>query len=111
MPTLTPFFDHSRHKLDVRNVDVPLEVLAFQGEECLSQPFSYVIEFTSTELDIAAELLLGRDARFSLYGRPPGPALPGLSWPQVKPLRTVHGVVTACPAPSPRTTTEPCTPP
>uniref|UniRef100_UPI002608F151 type VI secretion system Vgr family protein n=1 Tax=Pseudomonas sp. TaxID=306 RepID=UPI002608F151 len=94
MPTPTPFFDHSRHKLDVRNVDVPLEVLAFRGEECLSQPFSYVIEFTSTELDIAAELLLGRDARFSLYGRPPGPALPGLSRPEVKPLRTVHGVIT-----------------
>ncbi|WP_300732907.1 hypothetical protein [Pseudomonas sp.] len=67
MPTLTSFFDHSRHNLDVRA------------------------------------------ARFSRYGRPPGPALPGLSWPQVKPLRTVHGVVTACPAPSPRTTTEPCT--
>jgi len=50
MPTLTSFFDHSRHNLDVRA------------------------------------------ARFSRYGRPPGPALPGLSWPQVKPLRTVHGL-------------------
>ncbi|WP_375741714.1 hypothetical protein [Pseudomonas boanensis] len=37
------FLDHSRHKLQVRDLDAALDVLAFQGEEALSQPFSYRI--------------------------------------------------------------------
>jgi type VI secretion system secreted protein VgrG len=38
---LRTFFDHSRHKLRVRSVDALFDVLAFQGEEHLSQPFNY----------------------------------------------------------------------
>ena len=33
---LPAFFDHSRHKLEVRRVDLPLDVLAFYGEEPLT---------------------------------------------------------------------------
>ena len=91
---LRTFFDHSRHTLRVQGVDTRLEVLAFEGEERLSRPFSYRIEFTSIEGDIAADQMLGRAARFSLHGAPSGPALPGLSKPEVKALRTLHGVVT-----------------
>ena len=91
---LRTFFDHSRHTLRVQGGDTRLEVLAFEGEECLSRPFSYQIEFTSTDGDIAADQMLGRAARFSLHGAPSGPALPGLSKPEVKALRTLHGVVT-----------------
>ncbi|WP_162634825.1 hypothetical protein [Pseudomonas putida] len=36
--SLPIFFDHSRHKLWVRNLDAHLDVLAFKGEEHLSQP-------------------------------------------------------------------------
>ena len=90
---LQNFFDHSRHTLSVRNVEPRLDVLAFEGQEHLSQPFSYRVEFTSTELDLAAESLLGQDASFSLHPTPQKLPVAGLSAPEVKPLRTLHGVV------------------
>ncbi|VVO49274.1 hypothetical protein PS850_00218 [Pseudomonas fluorescens] len=90
---LRTFFDHSRHKLSVHNFDATLDVLAFHGEEQLSQPFHYVIEFTCTEQDIAADQLLNRDARFSLHAPPRKPTFLTRDLP-IKPLRTLHGVVT-----------------
>ena len=89
---LRDFFDHSRHKLRVRGLDAPLDVLAFEGEERLSQPFHYTVEFTSTEHDLAPQQLLGQDACFSLNA--PAKKLTFLDPPEVKPLRTLHGVVT-----------------
>ncbi|MBJ2228159.1 type VI secretion system tip protein VgrG [Pseudomonas simiae] len=88
------FFDHSRFKLSVRNVEARLEVLAFEGQEHLSQPFTYCVEFTSTERDLAAESLLGQNASFSLHAAPQKLPVAGLSAPEVKPLRTLQGVVT-----------------
>ncbi|WP_433770625.1 type VI secretion system Vgr family protein [Pseudomonas putida] len=88
------FFDHSRHKLWVRGLDISLDVLAFNGEERLSQPFSYTIEFTSPEQDLAAEQLLGKGASFSLHPIPPDPRLMPWKTPEIKPLRTLHGVIT-----------------
>ena len=87
------FFDHGRHTLNVRNVEAHLDVLAFEGQEHLSQPFTYRIEFTSTERDLAAETLLGQAARFSLHAPPQKPPALGFSAPEIKPLRTLHGVV------------------
>ncbi|VVN49188.1 type VI secretion system Vgr family protein [Pseudomonas fluorescens] len=87
------FFDHSRHKLWVINSDLTLDVLAFHGEEQLSQPFHYVIEFTCTEQDLAADQLLNRAVQFSLHAPPQ--KLTFLTRDlKVKPLRTVHGVIT-----------------
>ena len=43
------FFDHSRQTLRVHNVTAPLDVLAFDGQERLSEPFAYRVEFTSDE--------------------------------------------------------------
>ncbi|MBV7545609.1 type VI secretion system tip protein VgrG [Pseudomonas sp. PDM26] len=91
---LRTFFDHSRHTLWVREVDAPLDVLAFHGEEHLSQPFSYHIEFTSSQLDIDAERLLGQQASFSLHAVPEKVSSLAFAPPQVKPLRSLHGVVT-----------------
>ncbi|MCS3421040.1 uncharacterized protein involved in type VI secretion and phage assembly, partial [Pseudomonas sp. BIGb0450] len=65
-----PFFDHSRHKLTVRNVDAVLDVLAFEGTEGLSELFNYRVEFTSTARDVAVEKMLGQNATFSLYSAP-----------------------------------------
>jgi type VI secretion system secreted protein VgrG len=94
MPSdLRPFFDHNRHKFRLWNNDLQFDVLAFQGEEALSQPFSYRVEFTCLALDLAAEQLLGRFASFSLYP-PPQRQIRGVSLPPVEPLRTLHGVVT-----------------
>lgn len=95
LDSLPIFFDHSRHKLWIRDLDASLDVLAFHGEERLSQPFTYTVEFTSTELDIAAERLLGKDARFSLYADLQPPFIKGLPLPEIKPLRTLNGVISA----------------
>lgn len=94
---LRAFFDHSRHTLEVRDVDASLDVLAFKGSESLSQPFKYDVEFTSAQQDIAVEKMLGQAATFSLHGLPP-------KYPRMSPdfltelpeppLRTLHGVIT-----------------
>ncbi|WP_166359587.1 type VI secretion system Vgr family protein [Pseudomonas akapageensis] len=89
------FFDHSRHKLRVGDIKAPLDVLVFRGEECLSKPFNYSIEFTCPEQDLAADQLLGREARFSLHAPPQKqPFSFGLPIPEIKPLRTFYGVIT-----------------
>ncbi|QXG35619.1 type VI secretion system Vgr family protein [Pseudomonas viridiflava] len=95
MPTgFQHFFDHSRHTLRVRKLTAPLDVLAFEGQEYLSQPFDYRVEFASTELDLAAESLLGKDASFSIHPPPGRKSSLLFVAPEVKPLRTFHGVIT-----------------
>ncbi len=92
MSSLPILFDHSRHKLWVRNLEPSLDVLAFHGEERLSQPFCYHIEFTSTEQDLAAQQLLGQDAGFSMHALP----IAVMPWETltIEPLRTLQGVIT-----------------
>ncbi len=94
--SLPAFFDHSRHTLRVDDLNADLDVLTFTGEEHLSQPFTYVIEFTSTVQDIGAGHMLGKAAQFTLHTAPhelPS-ATGGLPLPAVPPLRTLCGVVT-----------------
>ncbi|MHC8314060.1 type VI secretion system Vgr family protein [Pseudomonas sp. LB3P31] len=88
-------YDHNLYILEVSGVDTHLDVLCFHGEEQLSQPFTYCIEFTASDLDLAAETILNRIASFSLYpsGKPKIPR--GFIVPDFNPLRTVHGVITA----------------
>ncbi len=88
------FFNHSQHKLEVQGVEASLDVLAFEGKEGLSQPFKYRVEFTSPVQDIAVEHILNRDATFSLNSPPQKPPPRGFQAPIVKPLRTLHGVIT-----------------
>lgn len=93
---LTRFFDHSRHKLKVEGGEAPLDVLAFEGEEQLSQPFSYRIEFTSRAGEIEAAQMLGQRAQLSLYALASNVPVFSFSAPDVVlPLRTLRGVVTA----------------
>ncbi|MCK8659411.1 hypothetical protein, partial [Pseudomonas umsongensis] len=61
------FFNHTRHTFTIHRLDAVFDVLAFEGQEHLSQPFSYRIEFTCAEQDLSAEQILNKDARFSLY--------------------------------------------
>ncbi len=93
---LRTFFDHSRHKLQVHDVDAVLDVLAFDGDEQLSQPFTYRVEFTASDQDIAAEQMLRRQADFSLHAAPHDlpPVMPWDRGKIIPPLRTLHGVVT-----------------
>ncbi|VVN77972.1 hypothetical protein PS691_00856 [Pseudomonas fluorescens] len=53
------------------------------------------MEFTCPEHDLAAHQLLGKDARFSLHAVPQKLPFLGLSVPEVKPLRTLHGVISS----------------
>jgi type VI secretion system secreted protein VgrG len=93
---LHTLFDHSRHELRVDELDAVLDVLTFTGEEQLSRPSIYIIEFTSTTQDISAERMLGKPARFTLHTA--SNLLPkvmrGLPVPTIEPLRTLRGVVT-----------------
>ncbi|HFZ1405427.1 TPA: type VI secretion system Vgr family domain protein [Escherichia coli] len=56
IPTLN--FDHSHHKLKIRGLKSPADVLTFTGHEQLSSPFRYDIEFTSTNKAITPDVLI-----------------------------------------------------
>lgn len=91
---LRTLFDHSRHALNVRNLDARLDVLTFQGIEGLSRPFTYSVEFTCLDSDLDAGKMLGQDASFSLHSSPYNIPFLGLNTPKAQPLRTLHGVIT-----------------
>lgn len=60
-------FSHSHHQLVVSACDAPLDVLAFSGEESLSSPFSYRIEFTSADHGISRGQMLMKAASVTLH--------------------------------------------
>ncbi|CAK9886297.1 MAG: Actin cross-linking toxin VgrG1 [Candidatus Erwinia impunctatus] len=59
-------FSHSHHLLTVRDCQRELDVLAFSGEEGLSQPFRYRIEFTSSDHTLSHEMMLMKAASLTL---------------------------------------------
>jgi type VI secretion system secreted protein VgrG len=90
--SLTPLlFSHSHHLLAVRVCDAALDVLAFEGEEALSRPFRYRIEFTSPDHDITKENMLLKPASLTLRAPPDQ----GFGIAAQRPVRTIQGVVTA----------------
>ncbi len=82
------FFDHAHHKLKIRGLQSPVDVLTFTGREQLSAPFRYDIEFTSSDKAIAPESVLMQDGAFSLSA----PPVQGM--PVQTALRTLYGVIT-----------------
>ncbi|XOL76035.1 hypothetical protein ACK8QA_10080, partial [Klebsiella pneumoniae] len=48
--------------LSVKGCEAGLDVLAFEGDEALSQPFCYRIEFTSADHAISKEMMLMKAA-------------------------------------------------
>ncbi|MGO4004338.1 type VI secretion system Vgr family protein [Pseudomonas fluorescens] len=87
------FYNHSRHTLEINNLQAPIDVLTFDGVEGLSQPFLYTIEFTSAEQDISVEQVLNQRAWFSLHA-PPVKNLVFFQTPVSTLLRTFYGVIT-----------------
>ncbi|MCB5301800.1 type VI secretion system tip protein VgrG [Yersinia bercovieri] len=83
-------FDHSHHKLVVRNSTAPVDVLGFEGHESLSQPFCYDIQFTSADKAIDPATMLMQDASLTLAA-PVAEAF-GVTVQQTQ--RVIHGVVT-----------------
>ncbi|HBM2921239.1 TPA: type VI secretion system tip protein VgrG [Klebsiella michiganensis] len=84
-------FSHSHHLLTVRGCSALLDVLSFEGEEALSEPFRYVIEFTSADKTITPQQMLMQDATFTLQA----PADQGFGINIQQPVRTIQGVVMA----------------
>ncbi|WP_420290891.1 MULTISPECIES: type VI secretion system Vgr family protein [unclassified Enterobacter] len=83
-------FSHSHHLLSVKGCDSGLDVLAFEGDEALSTPFSYRIEFTSTDHAISKEMMLMKAASLTLQA----PVDQGYGIKIQQPVRVIQGVVT-----------------
>ncbi|MHC8318627.1 contractile injection system protein, VgrG/Pvc8 family [Pseudomonas sp. LB3P31] len=87
-------FDHNLCTLSVNDLDTYLAALCFHGDEQLSQPFTYCIEFTAVDLDLAAKKILNRTASFSLFSAGKPKIVRGFNIPEFNPLRTVYGLIT-----------------
>ncbi|MCC8231690.1 type VI secretion system Vgr family protein [Enterobacter mori] len=83
-------FSHSHHMLSVKGCDAGLDVLAFEGDEALSTPFSYRIEFTSADHAISKEMMLMKAASLTLQA----PVDQGYGIKIQQPVRVIQGVVT-----------------
>ncbi|WP_150317772.1 type VI secretion system Vgr family protein [Enterobacter hormaechei] len=83
-------FSHSHHLLSVKGCDAELDVLVFEGDEALSTPFSYRIEFTSTDHAISKEMMLMKAASLTLQA----PVDQGYGIKIQQPVRVIQGVVT-----------------
>ena len=83
-------FSHNHHQLSVKGCDAELDVLAFEGEEALSKPFSYRIEFTSADHAIRKEMMLMKTASLTLQA----PVDKGFGIKMQQAVRTLQGVVT-----------------
>ncbi|MBU3891401.1 type VI secretion system tip protein VgrG [Serratia rubidaea] len=87
---LAVIFSHSHHLLQVADCDALLDVLAFEGQEELSKPFSYRIEFTSADHGIHRQAMLMKAASLTLQA----PLNQGAAIKLQQPLRVIQGVVT-----------------
>ena len=83
-------FSHSHHLLSVKGCDAEPDVLAFEGDEALSTPFSYRTEFTSTDHAISKEMMLMKAASLTLQA----PVDQGYGIKIQQPVRVIQGVVT-----------------
>lgn len=83
-------FSHNHHLLSVKGCEAGLDVLAFEGDEALSQPFRYRIEFTSADHAISKEMMLMKAASLTLQA----PVAQGFGINVQQPMRVIQGVVT-----------------
>lgn len=82
-------FSHNHHQLSVKGCEPELDVLAFEGDEALSLPFSYRIEFTSPDHAISKEMMLMKAASLTLQA----PVDQGYGIKIQQAVRTLQGVV------------------
>nr|WP_301341074.1 type VI secretion system Vgr family protein [Klebsiella pneumoniae] len=83
-------FSHNHHLLSVKGCEAGLDVLAFEGDEALSQPFRYRIELTSADHAISKEMMLMKAASLTLQA----PVAQGFGINVQQPVRVIQGVVT-----------------
>ncbi|CAI0777299.1 type VI secretion system Vgr family protein [Serratia quinivorans] len=90
MSTSLPIrFSHNHHLLAIKGGESELDVLAFEGHEALSKPFSYRIEFTSNDHTISKEMMLMKAGALTLQA----PVDQGYGIKIQQPLRVLQGVV------------------
>lgn len=82
-------FSHSHHLLAVKGCKSGLDVLAFEGDEALSKPFRYRIEFTSADHAISKEMMLMKAGSLTLQA----PVDQGYGIKVQQPVRVIQGVV------------------
>lgn len=83
-------YSHNHHLLAVKGCEAELDVLAFEGDEALSTPFRYRIEFTSSDHAIAREAMLMKPCSLTLQA----PVDQGYGIKVQQAVRTLQGVVT-----------------
>jgi len=83
-------FSHSHHLLAVKGCEAELDVLAFEGDEALSRPFRYRIEFTSPDHAISKERMLMKSGSLTLQA----PVTQGSGIRVQQTVRVIQGVVT-----------------
>lgn len=83
-------YSHNHHLLAVKGCEAELDVLAFEGDEALSTPFRYRIEFTSSDHAIAREAMLMKPGSLTLQA----PVEQGYGIKVQQAVRTLQGVVT-----------------
>ncbi|MHA6671580.1 type VI secretion system Vgr family protein [Enterobacter mori] len=83
-------FSHNHHLLVVKGSEAEPDVLAFEGNEALSTPFSYRIEFTSGNHAISKEMMLLKPGSLTLQA----PVDQGYGIKIQQPVRVIQGVVT-----------------
>ncbi len=83
-------YSHNHHLLVVKGCEAEPDVLAFVGDEALSRPFSYRVEFTSRDHGISKEMMLMKPGSLTLQA----PVDQGYGIKIQQPLRVIQGVVT-----------------
>ena len=83
-------FSHNHHLLVVKGCEAEPDVLAFVGDEALSRPFSYRVEFTSRDHGISKEMMLMKPGSLTLQA----PVDQGYGVRVQQPVRVIQGVVT-----------------
>ncbi|MEG6183108.1 type VI secretion system tip protein VgrG [Enterobacter sichuanensis] len=83
-------YSHNHHLLVVKGCDAESDVLAFEGDEALSTPFRYRIEFTSGNHAISREMMLMKPGSLMLQA----PVDQGYGIRIQQPVRVIQGVVT-----------------
>lgn len=83
-------FSHSHHLLTVKECEADLDVLAFEGDEALSRPFRFRVEFTSADHAISKETMLMKAASLTLQA----PVAQDYGIRVQQPVRVIQGVVT-----------------
>lgn len=90
MSTSLPIrFSHNHHQLAIKGCESELDVLAFEGNEALSKPFNYRIEFTSSDHAISKEMMLMKAGALTLQA----PVDQGYGIKIQQQLRVIQGVV------------------